>query len=1226
MKKWRGKRFLTVLATLVAGGCAGDGCNACVAPTPGGFPPDSRMENAGQLRLTSSAIDTLESDPAALVGAFLGTGEDVQIEVPPQCGGGGNGPFVCCTEEGGAPLPPPCGPIDIDLVRQNGDTPRLVINPQNGQSQVNITARARLATVNPLPVEYFDVNCVVNVVTDGNGNGDDVTLQLNLDLDQDPDSKTTAIEVLSVTLNGLETDDIDIDDPPGGFGCALADWDFVKDFLIDQVTSQVQDLIPSALEDQFCGKCPGGSVDECSAFADACEDGVCMKGGSCEQQLGLAGRLTAGAVLGGFSSGQAGAMDIYEVAGGYADSDTGGLSLGLWGGMLPAGAERDRCGPAAEPPAAVEIPRSAFFAGNTRPDTAAPFGVGLGLHQHEIDQLSWAAYESGFVCANIGTPAVPLLNSDSLSLVIRSLPNLLHGLTSPLYIGLRPQRPPVIQIGPNTFVDDGSGEMVIDQPLLDVTLEQAELDVYVMVDDQYVRIMTIAADIHLPIGMDVDPDGALLPVIGAVDDALSNLSVKNSEALLETPEELAETLPAIINVALPALGGALGPIELPALGPLAIQVQSGGITSVDDNSFLAIYGDVALATAAARARPRRVDTAARIAGTRAPDGAALQDGAHPSIELELGRGEANLEHSYRIDRGSWSPYTRARRVTLARPWLELPGRHRIEVRAREIGRPLTADRTPRVLEVPLYAAPGVPAREGGSRVDAPVVEFHGQSSGSGCDCRAGGGSSAGLALLIAAVLIGLRRRRGEIALVLLVALGGPGCSCGSEDVECSGPGGECMEGEVPRGPTGRWSSLDMDGDRLVAAAYEESLGDLVFIEVGDDLAQDVEVVDGIPEGALPTFAGGYRDGVLEPGPNVGAYTSIKLRDGDALIAYHDLDGKRLKLARQDGDDWNVSEVDVDPFGLARVGLYASLAILDDGRPAIAYMAVGVDDGNGGRLAQLRYAVASDGAPSQNADWVISTIDERLISCAGLCGDGKVCAVTDGEERCASPTTDCPEECGEEAACVGGTCTPAVADPASYDVPNGAGLWASQVLLPDGRPVVVYYDRNGGDLYLAEQVNGTWEIDSLDAAPGSDTGAWCDALVDDGGTVHVAYQDAIGDQLLYTSWSGGSAGAVEVIDDGVRAGETRTHPVGASATLFIDASGALAVAYQDGAASDAVIARRASGSWTRDDLLSGPLLDGFHISGVSKEGRSALASYQYDQSLLPPGTLEITIDP
>jgi MYXO-CTERM domain-containing protein len=1215
MKKSNG---LTVIAALIAGGCAGDACSGCVAPTPGGFPPESRVENTGQLRLTSSAIAAIESNPALLVGTFLGTGEDVQIEMPPQCGG--DEPYVCCTERGGQPLPPPCGPIDIDLVAQPGDQPRLEVNPVAGETQVNVIARARLATVNPLPVEYFDLNCEILVQTDGNGDQDHITLALNLDLRQEPDAGTTRIDVLSVAFTGLEADDLDLD---GGIACELADWDFVRNFIIGQVETQVEDLVRETLAEQLCNPCPGGSVDECSAFADACEAGVCMKGGACEQQLGLAGRLAADAVLGSFSSGQRGAMDIFEVAGGYADSNNGGISLGILGGVLPAGEERDRCGPPATAPAEVDVPRSPAFSGNTRPDTGGAYGFGLGLHQHHIDQLSWAAYESGFVCANIGTPAVSLLNSDALSLVIRSLPNLLHGRVSPIYIGLRPQSPPVIQIGPNTFTDDGSGEQVIDQPLLDVQMTGAELDVYAMVDDQYVRIMTIVTDIHLPVGMEVDEDGDLLPVLGDVENALSNVSVKNSEALLETPEELAESLPAVISVALPALGGALPSIALPEIGPLALDVQPGGVTSVGDNAFLAIYGDVGLVGAA---RAARVDTRARVARVVTPDRAGLARGEKPKIELELGgTGGAALEWSYRIDGGMWSPYTRASRVALSRPWFTVTGEHRIAVRARERGKPLTTDRTPQVVTASLYGAPGVPARVGPERAPE-VVQFHGTGSG-GCDCRVGGdGAGPGtIALLIAAVLFGLRRRRAwPVALCLAAALAASGCSCGG-DTECNGPEGSCMEGEVPRGPTGRWNSLDVSADRLVAAAYEETYGDLVLVEMNGDGDLEYQVVDGIPQGTLPTYDGGYRDGVVEPGPNVGAYTSIALRDGRALIAYHDLDDRRLKLARETGDGWQIGIVDHDPIGPAVIGQYASLQIGTDGRPAIAYMAVGLDDGSGGRLAQLRYAQASGNDPSQPSDWAVEIIDEVLISCAGLCGDGNACIEVDDGERCRAPSSDCPEECGEEAACVGGTCAALVEDPGAYDLPGGVGLFASHLLLPDGRPVVVYYDRARGDLVLAE-MNSGWQLHAVDAGAGEDTGFWADALVDESGTVQIAYQDAIGDRVLYTTWSDGTAGAIELVDDGVRAGETRTHPVGASATIFIDAGGTLAIAYQDGATSDAVIARRDSGSWTRDDLLTGSLLDGFHMSGVSKEGRSALASYQYDQSLLPAGTLQIAVDP
>ena len=169
--------------------------------------------------------------------------------------------------------------------------------------------------------------------------------------------------------------------------------------------------------------------------------------------------------------------------------------------------------------------------------------------------------------------------------------------------GLRPQAPPAIALGRNTF--DGGA---IAEPLLDVRLPGTEIDLYAMVDDQFVRILTIAADLHLPVGIDVDAEGGLLPVIGEASDSVSNISVKNSEALEESPDSLAEILPSLIEVALPVLGSSLGSIDLPALGPLAIQLAPGGITTVEDNTFLALFGNLSAATpprARPGSRPRR---------------------------------------------------------------------------------------------------------------------------------------------------------------------------------------------------------------------------------------------------------------------------------------------------------------------------------------------------------------------------------------------------------------------------------------------------------------------------------------------------------------------------------------------------------------------------------------------------------------------------------------------
>ena len=71
----------------------------------------------------------------------------------------------------------------------------------------------------------------------------------------------------------------------------------------------------------------------------------------------------------------------------------------------------------------------------------------LRLGRPDLDQLAWAAYESGFVCASIGTRTVDLLSSDTLSAVIRSLPALTHAikLNTPV-VGATGEPPPTIEV------------------------------------------------------------------------------------------------------------------------------------------------------------------------------------------------------------------------------------------------------------------------------------------------------------------------------------------------------------------------------------------------------------------------------------------------------------------------------------------------------------------------------------------------------------------------------------------------------------------------------------------------------------------------------------------------------------------------------------------------------------------------------------------------------------
>jgi hypothetical protein len=226
----------------------------------------------------------------------------------------------------------------------------------------------------------------------------------------------------------------------------------------------------------------------------------------------------------------------------------------------------------------------------------------------------------------------------------------------------------------------------------------------------------------------------------------------------------------------------------------------------------------------------------------------------------------------------------------------------------------------------------------------------------------------------------------------------------------------------------------------------------------------------------------------------------------------------------------------------------------DGKPVIAYLGVGVDDGMGHRVTELRLARAARTDPGAESDWTISTMASAPGTCAGLCPQGEACvaaaAATD-PQACVTDTGDCNPACGSSSTCSMGACLTTIADPNVTDLATGTGLFVSLVLLPDGRLAATYYDRTRRSLILGvESGAGSSQFAEtvLDGGGNTDRGMWSSAVVDGSGTIHVAYQDAIGDQLMYTTWNG-SPGTPEVADDGERMGD-RTHSVGASAAIYL----------------------------------------------------------------------------
>lgn len=1190
-------------------------------PTPGGFPAAERQANAVQVRVSNTGLTAITNDPAALISGF------------------GSGPAPGVISFGG---------INVDLNRAANDTPRMELAPVQGASRLGFTMRARLKTPTPMQVDVPIVGtcdlsidtaagcgAVPNPPNPNDNNHCDVTITGNINFTQEAAPiSTTRIQVANVDIANLTNDDIDLG---GGIACQLANGvlTFATGFLVDQFKSQIE----STVNDQVCKTCPGGTVEECGPFANACTDMVCQKAsGGCLQELGLAGRMRGTSLFGSLSPGTTGAIDLYEVAGGYATTNSNGLALGLLGGMVPGGTARDRCGPMASAPANATIPQSSFFQGNIRPDTNAPFDVAFGVHKSQLADFAYAGYDGGLLCLTISSNTVSQLSTATISLLARSLAKLNEG-DAPMAVGLRPQSPPVINLGKNVFTDDGNGNVTLTEPLLDITFTGMEIDFFAAVDDQYIRVMTMVTDIHLPIGLQVTAMGELSPVIGNAEGAFTNVSVKNSEALTEDPADIAELFPALLDLVLPQLSGGLGSFALPELGGLNLAVTD--ITSVPttpggpDNDFLAIFAN--LASGAFQKPVRTTAVVGEIYQPPADDARSpkrWKTARKPSVQLHLGADAGpDLQYSWKIDQGTWSAWSTNPNPTLTSRVFWLPGTHEIEVRARQKGHPETVDLSPVQLVVELGANAGV---HGSPR-------FHGTSSGGGCDCDASNNPTGALPflLLMVGLLVPFRRVRRSIEklqklggiirsslarapLVVLVAAIAclPACSCGSDYCGDS----DCISGDLEHGGLGRWTGIAADDQRVLVSTYDQGLGDIVVADVTSPDAIKLVVVDGIPTDVAPTHEeDSYRKGIEEPGPNVGAWTSIAMSNGIGFAAYQDRDAKALKFAfeaKTGSATWKSSVVDAGNG--EEVGRYTSIAFDANGRPAIAYIALGVDDGAGHRNTELRFARAQNNSPASAGDWMISPIATGVGSCGGLCGAGEACIATMEGQTCTAITSDCTAECADTEACIAAACVEAFAEPEVVDLATGTGLFVDLVLLNDGRFAAVYYDRNARELRVATETGpgtGAFTETTLDGGGANDRGMWASAVADTSGTLHIAYQDALGDQLFYTSFNG-TVGTPELVDDGQRAGD-RTHSVGAAAAIFLS-NGAPQIAYQDGLTADVYLATRNGTAWSTQGLAISPLLDGFSIAATTGHGQPYLAWDRLDPALDVPNGLFVQV--
>jgi MYXO-CTERM domain-containing protein len=1248
------------LLSLVA--CAGKSCS-CVQPIKGGFPVAQRHDNMIQVRATQSFFTFLSANGVGLVDQVLGG--NGTINIPPSCG---STPICCAT-----PAP---------MCRLSVMPKSLSLQPK-APNAVHLALATQLKTLDPLPTKLLGTDCTVTIDTTSNPNG--ITLSGDLQLSVDATTDTTKVAVQNSGITGMTGTMVHItghDLLSDGVCGAVGLFNDVFNLLPGIIAGQ----LPSLVNGQLCMKC--STKGDCNSFASACTNSTCVgaDGTTCIQELGLEGRLDLASLLAKFAPGLRATMDIYAVAGGYAAADTG-LSLGLLGGALSD--PHSACVPMVAPPVPPAIAQSRTFYSDVLPDGATPYHIGIGIHKSFLDTAAWAAFDAGGLCLHIGTPSVALISSKTIGLVMPSLKDLVHVGDAPMFIALRPQTPPTFTLGKGTFKTDMNGQRVIDDPLLHVSAPGFDIDFYAWIEDRYVRVLTLNSDLDLGVSLDVDGMGRLLPVLGDTGGAFTNLHITNSALLTEPPQKLAKAFPMLLSVALGSLTSSLGPITLPAVAGLNLKAAAATSTDPDANGvnqFLSIFAD---ATAATTAAERLIDTQATLESVALPPTSEFavtgRADRQPTVYLRLDSPSGGeLEFSWSVDEGGWSPFSRVTRaqVTDARFWMQ--GRHTIDVRARLVGHPASVDATPARVEVLIdtvapageleiaggelrasasdlvsppsalqyrfaFAGGGwtpwsssdrlaVPAGELASSAQAQArdeagnvgdLAFHGRSttpSPAGCGCQVGAGNDDAasatlgwvLAAIVGSLVIARRRRRAWAPLAgvacLLLATGG-----------CSSGGLGKGDYESPLDQIGRYSDVVYRGG-FHLSAYDDTFGDLVYAFVSDP-AKPIgwQVIDGIDPTAMVSDKNGYRHGVLDFGPDVGLYTSIAVSSsGNPVIAYYDATNGALKLARGP-HPFSVHTVEMAGAG-QDVGKFSAISLDGHDVPQVAYLATGISDGTTFH-SELRLASAKSATPSSSADWNITVVDKTQISCAGRCAQGSACikmamnnGMPNGDPSLSSCITidanPCKATCTMTQACISGACTDVLQEQKAKDLPEGIGLFTQARRTSTGVLELIYYSRNQGSLKLAvQQGDGSFKTSFVDGnSMTADVGQYCSAGIAADDTLHVVYQDALADQLLYKKVAGGTPDATAtVVDDGLRAGGP--HSVGAAANLALDSAGGLRVIYQD--QTTASLQKATGPSWMHSEIETGTPGYGFYPHQVTADGMVYLTEFVYDRGNADP---------
>lgn len=492
----------------------------------------------------------------------------------------------------------------------------------------------------------------------------------------------------------LDAQDLNLDSEGGfcSYACDGADWDPIKEFVLQQISPTLQGQVTAAIAGQTCWTCDSNA--DCPRTTDGnntpatCDTAshTCKLGGTCVPRfLGVEGTLNLASLLGSFGAPADASMQLSVAAGALVQVDQG-LSLSTRVGIQPAAVSS--CVP---PQAAPTLANVDFPDFEAEAAPGSPFHVGLGLSSGFLNTAFWGAHQAGALCLNLTTENVGLINTGLFKTFLPSLGRIStrDGKDAPMMVVLRPAKPPTVTVGAGTY--DATTHKPI-KPLLTIALDDVSIDFYALIDDRQVRLFTLTADIALPLSLIFEDCDTVTPAIGDLRMLISNIRTANSELLAEDPQVLADLVPAVIGLAEPALASGLSGFALPALGSFKLKVNEakglGQIPGSDAYNHLGIYAQLlgandscATGTAKTSASLRSLQlpeaSQMRLQGRALPLPVALLDVSAVGMP-------GSPEYDFRIDDGLWTEFRAAEGgvlpVTSAR--LLMQGQHTIWVRSR----------------------------------------------------------------------------------------------------------------------------------------------------------------------------------------------------------------------------------------------------------------------------------------------------------------------------------------------------------------------------------------------------------------------------------------------------------------------------------------------------------------------------------------------------------------